>query len=349
MCLPLSLLAVAALAISLVGCAAADDDTGSGQDADHQISVPSPTAERPSPRPEIGTWTELAELPAGRSEIGAEALDGMIYVAGGFAQDGQADRFLRYDPAADTWTELAPSPVQPHHAHLGAYDGIVYLVGGCAPVGEPHMCRAQDTLFAYDVATDTWQEGPPMPVPVGAHAVATTDDGVIHVIGGLVVGDRGFPDSSTVHQAFDIATGAWSTLPEPELAREHHAAAYLDGVVYVAGGRRGPAGNELEAYDVETQEWTRLADAPTSRRSGIAVVAFEGQIYVFGGEETIEKFTFDHAERYDPATDTWEEVSPMLEARHGLGAGAVDDGIVVVGGGPRVGLSFSTRTEIWQP
>jgi hypothetical protein len=46
-------------------------------------------------------------------------------------------------------------------------------------------------MFAYDVATDTWREGPRLPTPVGAHAVATTGDGVIHVIGGRARGLAG--------------------------------------------------------------------------------------------------------------------------------------------------------------
>lgn len=131
-------LVVAALATALAGCTGGDDTEP------HQPGPISPLAEapdQPAPRPEIGTWTTLADLPSGRSELGAVGLDGMVYVAGGFSQVGRADRFYRYDPASDTWTELAPVPAEPHHAHMGAYDGTVYLVGGCSPVGEPFVCR----------------------------------------------------------------------------------------------------------------------------------------------------------------------------------------------------------------
>lgn len=82
------------------------------------------------------------------------------------------------------------------------------------------------------------------------------------------------------------------------------------------------------------------------------MVAFGGRIYVLGGETLVQTAgpgAFDQVERYDAATRTWQEASPMREARHGLGAAALPDGIVLVGGGPRTGLSFSATTEIWRP
>jgi N-acetylneuraminic acid mutarotase len=341
-------LLLAILAAVLTACTGDDGgrDRPDGRDGPGgQAPAARPTS---SPGPGVGTWTTLAELPEGRSELGAVALDGLVYVAGGFAQFGGADEFLRYDPASDAWRQLAPTPARPHHAPLAAHDGTVYLVGGCAPGGTPGICQPMDTLFAYDVDTDTWREGRPLPTAVGAHAVATTDDGVIHVIGGLAV-TNGTQHAVRTHQAFDTVAGTWSTLPEPALAREHHGTAHLDGVVYVAGGRWGAQGNELEAYNVDTREWTRLADAPTIARSGVAVVAFQARIYVFGGESIFEGRVYDQAERYDPGTGTWEQVTPMPLARHGLGGTALDGGIVLVGGGPRAGLSFSARTDLWRP
>lgn len=75
-----------------------------------------------------------------------------------------------------------------------------------------------------------------------------------------------------------------------------------------------------------------------------------GQIYVFGGETFGDiTRTYDEAERFDPVTGTWEALTPMPTARHGLGAGAVDGGIVVVSGGRSPGFNYSAVVEFWRP
>jgi N-acetylneuraminic acid mutarotase len=300
-------------------------------------------------RPQLGTWTSVADLPQQRTELSAVVLDGLVYVAGWFAQGPGGEAFFRYDPRVDAWSELAPLPEARHHAPLAAYDGKVYVVGGVANRAFPNQAflgsfSTTQTLFVYDVAGDTWREGPPLPGPVGAHAVATTDDGMIHVIGGI--GEVPLP-ARDGHWVYDTATGTWSTLPPMPTAREHLGAAYLDGVIYAAAGRLGGDGVAFEGYDVGTQEWTSLPDVPTAR-SGVAVAAFDGQIYVLGGED-LSLGTRDQVERYDPASGTWQEVAPLPSARHGLSGVATTDGILAIAGGPEVGLSHSADTEIWRP
>lgn len=293
--------------------------------------------------PDVGTWRELAELPQPRTEIGAVALDGLVYVAGGLTLGrGLPTEFFIYDPATDTWQEGAPLPGPRHHAPMAAYDGKVYVLGGFSTAD---LSTAEDSVFVYDVASDTWEMGPPMPAPAGAHAAAITPDGTIHVVGGLA------PGVTDQHFALDTATGTWEELPSLPTQREHLGAAYLDGVIYVAAGRAGfeSALRMFEAYDVATREWSTLPDVPTGR-SGIAVVAFGGQIYVLGGETFGDIFrTYDEGERFDPATGTWQALTPMPTARHGLGAGVLADGIVVVSGGRSPGFTYSTAVEFWQP
>lgn len=321
--------------------------TGDGQPVPEGVSSSPP----PSPRPQVGTWTALAEFPQRRTELSAVTLAGQVYVAGGAAQGSGRERFFRYDPAADAWTELAPLPEERHHAPMAAHDGTVYVVGGVADRAFPNQAflgrfSTTETLLVYDVASDTWREGPALPGPVGAHAAATTDDGMIHVFGGI--GERRSP-ALDQHLVFDPARQTWSRLPPLPTGREHLGAAYLDGVIYTAAGRGSDSsGTEFEAYDVATRKWRTLPDVPTAR-SGVAVVAFQGQIYVCGGENLGSPDTFDQAERYDPATGTWREVTPMPAGRHGLGGAALADGIVLVGGGPDPGFSYSADTVIWRP
>ena len=59
-----------------------------------------------------GRWRDLAPLPKGASHVGVAAMNGKIYVAGGFLANVHKDpqtSFADYDIASNTWrTATAP-------------------------------------------------------------------------------------------------------------------------------------------------------------------------------------------------------------------------------------------------
>jgi N-acetylneuraminic acid mutarotase len=286
----------------LAGCVGGEPTAPPGD----PVEEPTPTATRP----QVGAWSALADLPQARGELSAAALDGTIYAGTGFARTAPGEAFFRYETVSDTWQELAPLPETRHHAPLAAHAGKVYVVAGFSTTAhENHLFGSPtDTLFVYGVASDTWQLGPRLPQVVAAHAVATTDQGLIHVLGG--VGEQALPARDD-HLVLDPATGEWSRLPPMPSGREHLGAAYLNGVIYAAAGRNGGDGVAFEAYHVERREWTVLPEVPTAR-SGVAVVAFQEQIYVLGGElgeATTGRGTHDVVERFDPRTGIWQEMT----------------------------------------
>ena len=59
-----------------------------------------------------GKWTKGAPMPSERSEVAVAALDGKVYVIGGFG--GQRELEI-YDPASDHWDRGAPFPHAVHH------------------------------------------------------------------------------------------------------------------------------------------------------------------------------------------------------------------------------------------
>jgi N-acetylneuraminic acid mutarotase len=305
-----------------------------------------------------GTWSTAAPVPEARTEVGVTTDGRRLYLIGGFgpSETGRASApraMLAYDPAADAWTRLGDIPEGVNHAGFVHHRGRLYIVGGFReatfePVGN---------LRIYDIASRSWTEGPPMPTPRGAMAVAV-HDGRIHAIGGNAANAGSLAghehhvggDGSSVgtHEVFDIATGRWSRLAPMPTARNHHAAVALNGRIHVVAGRVG-ADAELtthEIYHPTADTWSIGAPVPTGR-SGVAAVAFGGHLYLFGGETFAGGArTFHEAERYDPATNRWASLPRMPTARHGLGAAVLGDAIHVVSGGPRAGFSFGTVHEV---
>jgi hypothetical protein len=74
-----------------------------------------------------------------------------------------------------------------------------------------------------------------------------------------------------------------------------------------------------------------------------------GKAQVMGGERTTSGGTFPANEQYDPATNTWTQLTPMTTGRHGAAAGTIAGVVYVAGGGTTGGSSYSTVNEAFTP
>jgi hypothetical protein len=135
-------------------------------------------------------------------------------------------------------------------------------------------------------------------------------------------------------------------------ARDHLAAAALDGVVYAVGGRAGGVlFDAVEAFDSGTGRWrTGLRPMPTAR-GGLMAAVVGPRLYAFGGEGNGKSplGVFSEVEAYEPATDRWVGLAAMPTPRHGTMAAAIGDAIYVVGGASRQGFGVSGVTEVFRP
>jgi len=151
--------------------------------------------------------------------------------------------------------------------------------------------------------------------------------------------------------ALPEATGAeWELGTPMERPRSEMPAVEIDGMIYVPGGFSGPLGtDDLEAYDIALDRWTRLAPMPEGRHHLMAA-AHQGQLYVFGGSVAVGWSASASAWRYHPASDAWEELADMPEPRMAGAAVTLGETIYVVGG---VGdsdqlLAFDPVNESWR-
>jgi N-acetylneuraminic acid mutarotase len=294
---------------------------------------------------EKGAWTVKAPAPTARTEVAAAAVQGKIYVIGGFARGLSmiSSVMEEYDPVTDSWRQRASLPSGLHHAGIGVVNDRLYVIGGFEYAGFT-LWNPTTHVYQYDPAADRWSSRKAMPTARGALAVAVLN-GKLHAVGGYA------KDANTgAHEAYDPQSDSWSSLAPMPVPRDHHAAGVVGGRLFVIGGRlnRQYAQNLslTDAYDPATNQWTRKADLPTAR-SGIAAAVLGGRIHVFGGEAPAG--TFRENEAYDPAADKWEPYAPMPTARHGLGSAVVDGRAYLLCGGPTPGGSFSDRNEVFAP
>jgi hypothetical protein len=176
--------------------------------------------------PATSTWRTVgATLIPPRIDFGAASWEEKIYAIGGYelGTSRVSDRSDVYDPATDSWRSLArlPLPVYGNFATV-AYQGRVYVFGGADQFG-----RATRVLLIYDIASNTWSFGSPMPT-ARAYAMAGVISGRIAVFGGNAGGD---PPLS-VTEIYDPATNMWAAGPDMPTP----AAQMARGVTYDGSG-----------------------------------------------------------------------------------------------------------------
>lgn len=83
--------------------------------------------------------------------------------------------------------------------------------------------------------------------------------------------------------------------------------------MYVCGGfNGGECLNSGEVYDPETNQWTFIPPMNSSR-SGLGVVAYEGEIYALGGFNGVARM--NSAEKYCPRTNQWRPIAEFCSPR----------------------------------
>lgn len=298
-----------------------------------------------------GHWMTGAPAPTARTEVAVAALDGLIYVVGGFEQSslwsiGQSSvstKVETYDPATNRWSAKPDLPIGLHHAGAAVLDGALYVVGGFT-TSDDTLWNPSDRVLQFNPAGETWTERAPLPTARGGLAVTTLQGNLFAVSG--YDGQRNPAAVEVYNPDLDQWTAA-APLPTP---RDHLVAVTIGETLYAIGGRVQLNYREnlstVEAYQVESNQWIPKTDMPTPR-SGIAASVVNGWVYVFGGESG--EGTFQQNERYHARLNRWQTMAPMPTARHGLGAAAVDGSIYVLSGGPRPGGSYSRLNEIFLP
>ncbi len=287
---------------------------------------------------DAGTWISRASLPTPRQEMPHVLLDGKIFVIGGIDADRNSVEIVEaYDPKTGLWEEIAALPPTLHHLGAAAANGKLFVIGGYISGFTP-----TNRVFEFDPSTGLWTEKTPMPQARGAH-VAVAINNKIYVVGGEQLGN-----ALTTNQVYDPATDSWAELAPMPTAREHLSATTLNGRVYVIGGRRRINGaldniRTVEAYDPVTDSWDETPADLLRASGGLAAASLNGRIYAFGGEffEDDESGVIDMATEYNPDTNSWKELTPMPEPRHGIGAVAVADTVFIIGGGPVAGYATS--------
>ena len=274
-----------------------------------------PTA---TPCASVGSWTEQAPYPINTSGQAVASVGGNVYSFGGIANNTAIANAYKYSPATNSWTPIALLP-EPRGWFSGTTDGTyIYLLGG---VDQNFNTTA--TLWRYDPVSNTYDTSlPSYTIPTYFHASAYLN-GKIYRIAGVAIG-------TDFHvEVYDIATNTWSLAANYPVANHSLMATALGGYIYGGGGNAFP--DKTYRYDPNTDTWNdaAVADLPAGR-SAAASGVYNGRWVLAGGDVNFAIST--SAIAWDPATNTWSDLTNMLQARDYLAGATAGQSFYAVAG-----------------
>lgn len=291
-------------------------------------------------------WQVATTMPAPRGHMSAIVLQNAIYSIGG--QTGHdknpVDRpeVYRYSPTANLWEERAALPAPRSHFESSTFllrDRIVIVGGRTNTIpGQGQLA----TALLYDPLEDLWIALPQLPYTRLGPIAQLFDTQIIMATGGLQWNN---PQRSTLGGVLDRS---WE-LAHPQLpaARSAAAGARLGGKLYLAGAEA----QSLARYDLAADRWDAAgatADAPLAG-GGSALVAFEEQLYLFGGSGE----RAGQVQVYDPGANQWSVRAPMPVAASDVLAVAAAGALYLIwdspGPAPAPTMArYDPATQAWQ-
>jgi hypothetical protein len=223
---------------------------------------------------------------------------------------------------------------------------------------------ATASVESLDLSTMRWSAAgcmPSLPDPRAFHIVSCSADGRVVVCGGFNSGggDERRHLTSTAVQWLP-GTGAWSALPDLPAGRIGAVSVWLpDGWTMLIGGfaDEGQVLASVVLLAADGSGWSDLAPLTGARTMAAAAVLPDGKVLVAGGMSGLaDNAALNTAELWDPATQKWTALPPMVHKRTNSAACVLSSGRVAVVGGAgtdgvrrKDGEVFDPVTREWEP
>ena len=260
-----------------------------------------------------GSWTPYTPPPQNFDRLTHATVydpdNDKIYMIGGTptGQSGSNVPYIyRYDPVTNAWTtNLANMPDARGWIQGGYWNGKIYVPGGYTNAG-----ANSNTFYIYDIASNSWTQGPALPEARLAYGLAVWN-GNIYVIGGVNPGLNA--GTQTVYR-FNIANNQWTNATQLPQQFDMGGSCFLGDTIYLVGGvNRGASAawtqvlrGVINNNNPDQITWTWLTNLPYANAIN-AAAALPGKIYMIGGFVNLQTAT-NRVWEYDIATNTWTEL-----------------------------------------
>jgi hypothetical protein len=205
---------------------------------------------------------------------------------------------------------------------LVVVDVKLIVLGGWNPA----TYETLQTVYIFNLVTQTWSRGAPMPTDRSFLACAAVGN-YIFVAGGHDSGKTAL----TSAKVYSVDTDQWAPLAPMNQERDEATGLCFEGNFYVVSGystsAQGQFTQSAEVYNPSTNSWSLLdgmwsLETQTSCVAGPFAVMF-GKLYALNGQSLCS---------YNAATGAWSVVEPILDSKlNPVCLAVVDDALLITG------------------
>ncbi len=306
-------------------------------------------------------WTTAASQQYAVNEAQGRVVNGKLYTFGGFDSRKPGllptKRSYVYNPKTNSWSAIASLPYTPNGSNFGgvthagiATDGTdIYLAGGVTAdsVGTGSI-EGTKQVWKYIISQNAYTKMPDLPVDIGSGQLEYLN-GELHYFGGFSL-DRAVDLATHYVLNLNNLADGWKNLAPLPNPRQHAGSIVFGGKIYSIGGQIGEndtliTQKDVNVYDPATDSWTRVADLPvpsgaTGRGHISSAVVISGQrILVLAGETVHITGRTNMVSAYSPATNSWQNLTPLSSSRYS-GVAAVFDSSIYYTAGSVTNITF---------
>ncbi|XP_056137667.1 kelch-like protein 36 [Lampris incognitus] len=290
-------------------------------------------------------------LQTGRTALRG-GVDQLLLVGGEVSERGEelSANVCWLDSEAGSWEVETQLPAKRSHHCLAVLGGFIYTAGGSSSRdnGGDAACNM---LYRYDPRHNQWTKGAPM----NQRRV----DFYLGAVGECLIAVGGRNDTGALSsvEIYCPAEDSWSYVAGLPRFTYGHAGTAYQGVVYISGGHDyqiGPYRQEVLSYDPSrgADVWMER-QAMSLARGWHCMASMNHLIYAIGGsndhEDTAERFDILGVESFDPRSDQWTCVTPLLLPNSEAAVGVWGGRIYVLGGYSWEHMMFSRATQVFDP
>ncbi|XP_036128178.1 kelch-like protein 33 [Molossus molossus] len=240
------------------------------------------------------------------------------------------------------WGRLPALPAPGRFRH-----GAASLAGN-----ELYVCGGQDyyshsntlaSTLRWDPSQEDWEEMTPL-CQARSFFPLVALDGLLYALGGRA---NGVALKSV--EAYNPELNEWRPAPALPAPRFAHAAAVLEGRLYMTGGCNGSSQflTSLLHYDPKLEKPGTPLSPMRVPRAGHVMAALGGRLYVAGGlGETGDLLSF---EAYEPRTDSWTHLAPLPSPHVGAASAVLQGEFLVLGGYSHLTYALSHLIHAYCP